>query len=103
MIHRITLHFLILSDYAKRKAFPRYASSGQLNDLSVRVSTDELRSIVDDAETHAHISIATYPNLAIAYGRLARKGREMLKYDDEHYAGNRATDLKSQAAGEKDD
>lgn len=105
MIHRITLHFLILADYAKRGVFPRYASAGQLNDLSVRVSTAELKELQEDADEHSEINPewGNYPNLVFAYARFARKAREMLKYDDEHYAGNRATDLKSRASGEKED
>lgn len=99
MIHRITIHFLIRNHYSRRLVFPRYCglSTTTHEDLSVKVSTDELRAIVEDAEVHALVG-TSYPNLALAYGRLARKGREQLKYDDTSYTG---PDLKSQAAGEK--
>lgn len=102
MIHRITLHFLITADYAKRNVFPRYASAGRLNDLSVRVSTAELKALLDDADAHTKVTAVLYPNLAIAYICFARKARKMLKYDG-HYASQRSTDSKSLAAGEKED
>lgn len=99
MIHYITIHFLIRNDYARRMMFPRYCSlsTTTYDDLRIKLSTAELQVLCADAEAHAGVGMS-YPNLAMAYTRLARKAREQLRAAPENPEIGR--DNKSAAAGD---
>lgn len=82
MIHRLTLPAAILRDYQRRGAFERYhraSHHAMMDDISVKASTDELKTILADAEYYGALKFTCSPNLTRAYVRMAEKIRAILR------------------------
>jgi len=103
MLHRITLPALILRDYEKRGVFPRYHGvfppHALMDCVSAKVSSEELKALLDDAEFIKALKFTQSPNLTRAYVRLAEKAREVLRHEPAPTEIGR--DGKSAAAGDE--
>lgn len=98
MIHYITLPKLICEDYKKRGVFQRYHDYP--GDVRAKLSTDDLKAILTDADAHSEMGAETFPNLVIAYNELVIKARNYLRSVPGNL--NVGRDNKSAAAGKDD-